>query len=51
MGEAFAILHGQPMQPREAKAQELLFLLTAPKKSFEAALEERSEVEDGYYIL
>jgi hypothetical protein len=34
--EAFAILHGQPMPERTAKAQELLFLLVAPKKCIQA---------------
>jgi hypothetical protein len=34
--EVFAILHGQPMPPRKKKAQELLFLLTAPKQRVES---------------
>jgi hypothetical protein len=37
--EVFAILHGQPMPPRTAKAQELLYLLLNPKKCIRAQAE------------
>lgn len=36
VGEVFAILHGQPMPPRKAKAQELLMLLANPRNRYES---------------
>jgi hypothetical protein len=36
VGEAFAILHGQPMPPRKVKAQELLLLLANPTNCYES---------------
>lgn len=37
IGEVFAILHGQPLPQRTAKAQELLLLLVSPHKSSKAS--------------
>ena len=51
--EVFAILHGQPIPPRKKKAQELLFLLTAPNQRIEShdqtgyAFKENAEEEQS----
>jgi hypothetical protein len=58
VGEVFAILHGQPMPERKAKAQELLFLLVAPQKCIQdktktnfSVLEDAEEEETEDWIL
>jgi hypothetical protein len=46
VGEAFAVLHGQPMPPRKANSQELLFLLLTPKKRFKVSQDNEAEVSE-----
>jgi hypothetical protein len=52
VGEVFAVLHGQPMPPRKAKAQELLIqMVTTPPTPTRSEIVNTVETETEDYIL